>query len=92
MAPSDGSRKKSQILLVKVNKQMFIHPVRHLNIMFTNRAPVSHASHDSQTECLDGVVDVADQEASMLYMHSMGMTKISKLCLRGTISVALQTV
>ena len=71
IAPSYEGRKKCQILLVKVNKQMFVHPVRHLTIMLTNRAPVRHASHDSQTECLDGVVDVAEQEASMLYMHSM---------------------
>ena len=71
IAPSHEGRKKSQILLVKVNKQMFVHPVRHLMIMLTNRATVRHASHDSQTECLDGVVDVAEQEASMLYMHSM---------------------
>ena len=55
-------RKKNQILLVKVNKQLFIHPVCHLTIMLINRDPIIHASHDSQTVFLDDVVDVAEQE------------------------------
>jgi hypothetical protein len=62
IAPSDEGRKKNQILLVKVNKQMLIHPVRHLTVMLTNCPPVSHASHDSQTMCLDDAVDIAEQE------------------------------
>jgi hypothetical protein len=95
IAPSDEGRTKNQILLVKVNKQMLIHPVRHLTVVLTNRPPVSHASHDSQTMCLDDVVDVAEQEHQCCICTAWiltSTTKISKLCLQGTISVTSQVV
>src|SRR5882762_7401249 len=95
LSRGNTSRTKNQILLVKVNKQMFIHPVRHLTVMLTNCPPVSHASHDSQTMCLDDVVDVAEQEHQCCICTAWiltSTTKISKLCLQGTISVTSQVV
>jgi hypothetical protein len=41
---------KDQRSLVKVNQQMLTRPLRHLTVMLTNRAPVSHTSHGSRRE------------------------------------------